>query len=201
MGLACALSQLAGVIKWSLVPVQIGRKESDFSNPLGLLSDCHRRIEQFLQVLIQVAGRAAGAALDTGQREAFEKALVYFRNSAPKHTADEEDSLFPRLRESGNAEAALQCMAELEEDHQVVARDHERVDAVGRQWLETGTISSNDLRQLREALVRLSETYRRHIAVEDRELFPLAARVLPPDQLAEVGREMAGRRAVSQTRI
>jgi len=179
------------------MPVQIGRKESDFSNPLGLLSDCHRRIEQFLEVLIKVADRApGGASLAPPEREAFEKALAYFRNSAPKHTADEEDSLFPRLRGSGHAEAALQCLAELEEDHQTAARDHERVDSLGRQWLETGTISTDALRRLREALARLAETYRRHIAIEDHELFPLAARVLPRDQLVEVGREMAERRAV-----
>ncbi len=30
------------------MPISIGQKlESDFRNPLGLLSDCHRRIERF----------------------------------------------------------------------------------------------------------------------------------------------------------
>ena len=178
------------------MPVQIGRKESDFSNPLGLLSDCHRRIERFLEVLIQVAGRSGGASLAQQEREALEKALAYFRNSAPKHTADEEESLFPRLRKSGSAEAELACLAKLEDDHQAAARDHELVDALGRKWLAEGTLTAEQVRQLGEALARLSNTYRRHIAIEDDQLFPLAARVLPPDQLAEVGQEMAERRGV-----
>jgi hemerythrin-like domain-containing protein len=182
------------------MPVQIGRKEADFSNPLGLLSDCHRRIEQFLGVLVQVAARPAGSPMTEGEREAIEKALAYFRNSAPKHTADEEVSLFPRLRKTGSAEAALKCLVELEDDHQAAARDHELVDALGLRWVESGALAAVELQQLREALARLSSTYTRHIATEDRELFPLAARLLPPEQLAQVGREMAERRAVRRER-
>src|SRR5579872_6640792 len=183
------------------MPVQIGRKESDFSNPLGLLGDCHRRIESFLEILIRIASQDASNPLGQPEREALEKALDYFRSSAPKHTADEEVSLFPRLRGSRSAEAALACLAELEDDHQVAGRDHELVDALGRQWLETGEIASEKLDQIRQALARLSNMYRHHIAVEDHELFPLAARVLPPDQLAEVGQEMAERRGLRYPQI
>ena len=180
------------------MPVQIGRKESDFSNPLGLLSDCHRRIETFLQVLLQIASRAAGGPLSPPEREALGRALAYFRNSAPKHTADEEESLFPRLRRFENAQSALTCLIELEDDHHAAARDHELVDSLGNEWLAAGALRLDELQRLREALERLSSTYKRHIAIEDRELFPLAARVLPPDQLADVGREMAERRRVSR---
>ncbi|HLG98751.1 MAG TPA: hemerythrin domain-containing protein [Bryobacteraceae bacterium] len=178
------------------MPVQIGRIESDFSNPLGLLSDCHRRIEKFLDVLIRLANQDASASLGPAEREALEKSLTYFRNSAPKHTADEEDSLFPRLRKSGNGQAALACLAELEADHEAAARDHDLVDALGRAWLNAGVLNADQRQQMRQALARLLDMYRRHIAIEDRELFPLAASLLPPDQIAEVGREMADRRGV-----
>lgn len=33
------------------MPVQIGAKAHSFSDPTGLLSDCHRRIEMFLESL------------------------------------------------------------------------------------------------------------------------------------------------------
>lgn len=40
------------------MPVTIGAKrESDFTDPLGMLSDCHRRVERFLQALIKVTTR------------------------------------------------------------------------------------------------------------------------------------------------
>ena len=37
------------------MPVQIGAQSHSFSDPTGLLSDCHRRIEMFLGALERVA--------------------------------------------------------------------------------------------------------------------------------------------------
>src|SRR5262252_10900664 len=102
------------------MPIVIGAKrESDFTDPIGMLGDCHRRIEMFLNVLVRVAEQARGDALNAEQRGALESALRYFREAAPKHTADEEESLFPRLRNMRNpeVEAALGKLGPLERDH------------------------------------------------------------------------------------
>ena len=179
--------------------VQIGQKqESDFSDPLGLLSDCHRRIEHFLAVLVRVSETAKGRVLEPVEKTALENALAYFRNSAPKHTADEEDSLFPRLRAAAEAIASLGCVAGLEQDHQLVTRDHHIVDSLGRVWMERGELTTAEHREMTQALKRLSDTYSRHIAVEDQELFPLAARILQSDDISEMGLEMARRRGVKR---
>jgi hemerythrin-like domain-containing protein len=45
-------------------------------------------------------------------------------------------------------------------------------------------------------LTQLQRLYERHIAVEDRELFPAAARVLGANDIQQIGREMASRRQV-----
>jgi hemerythrin-like domain-containing protein len=177
------------------MPIQIGQKQdSGFDNPLGVLSDCHRRIEQFLMVLIKVCDTAGGAPMVPPEITAMQTALEYFRNAAPKHTADEEDSLFPRLRAVPDGQAVLDCMAALESDHEAAKRDHEKVDAFAREWLHIGILDPRDLREMKQALERLARMYALHIAIEDRDLFPLAARVLPAETLAEVGREMAERR-------
>jgi hemerythrin-like domain-containing protein len=176
------------------MPVQIGQKpESDFSNPLGLLSDCHRRIEHFLAVLVTISQKRNGAALAADEKSALDAALTYFRNAAPKHTSDEEDSLFPRLRAS---ETAIECLERLESDHRAASQDHEIVDSLGSLWLTEGKLASDQALNLAQALTRLSNLYAKHIAIEDTELFPLAARVLAEKELAEVGREMADRRGV-----
>src|SRR6478752_4203174 len=87
------------------MPIVIGAKrESDFTDPIGMLGDCHRRIEMFLNVLVRVAETVHGEELTQEQRSALETALRYFREAAPKHTADEEESLFPRLRQIENDE-------------------------------------------------------------------------------------------------
>jgi hemerythrin-like domain-containing protein len=180
------------------MPVQIGqKKESDFNDPLGLLSDCHRRIERFLGVLIQICQKRNGDTMTADERSSLENALNYFRNSAPKHTADEEESLFPRMRATAGADAALECLARLEGDHQTAGRDHEIVDVLATEWLRVGTLTTDQSRELNEAVARLSSLYARHIAIEDSELFPLAGRMLDGAALNAVGQEMADRRGIA----
>jgi hemerythrin-like domain-containing protein len=179
------------------MPVQIGQKpESGFNNPLGLLSDCHRRIERFLDVLVRLCTKGAGAFMTPPEIIAMEKALQYFRESAPKHTADEEESLFPRLRQVSGGKAVLKCIEKLETDHETADRDHRTVDVLGTRWIERGALVDVELLEMKQALQRLSHLYARHIEIEDQKLFPLAAGVLPAEILAEMGREMAERRGV-----
>jgi hypothetical protein len=49
--------------------VQIGaRPDSGFDDPIGMLKDCHRRIERFLGILCQVARQAQGRAQHRGAK-------------------------------------------------------------------------------------------------------------------------------------
>jgi hemerythrin-like domain-containing protein len=176
------------------MPVVIGAKpESNFSDPIGLLTDCHRRIERFLAVLVRVATDARGGQLSGEQRVALDTALRYFRDAAPKHTADEESSLFPRLRASGQALTELDA---LHQDHDRADRHHAEIDRLGRTWLETGSLSPDDAARLSALVSELTELYRAHIAVEEGSVFPLASQVLAAEERVAMGKEMAGRRGV-----
>ena len=177
--------------------IQIGQKPSPtFQQPLELLSDCHRRVESFLRALVLVAEQARGGELNLPQREALQTALRYFREAAPKHTADEEESLFPRMRELGEGATreALAKIQALEADHEVARDSHDAVEQLGQQWLAIGRLSADETARLLNNLLELQSIYERHIAVEDNEIFPLAAQVLDPETLNDVGREMAKRR-------
>src|SRR5579885_1247122 len=89
------------------MPVQIGaRPDSGFDDPIGMLTDCHRRIEMFLNILCVVADRAAGRALTGEESAAAQAALQYFRIGGQRHTADEEQSLFPRMRASAGQQGS-----------------------------------------------------------------------------------------------
>jgi hemerythrin-like domain-containing protein len=179
------------------MPIQIGqRPDHGFDQPLGLLSDCHRRIERFLQVLVAIDRRAKGAPVSAADRAELEGALAYFSTAAPTHTADEEASLFPRLCGSRDPEAdtAREIVARLEGDHTEADRHHRVVDTLVRRWLDNGSLDPGARAELTAALVTLQGIYAAHIAIEDRELFPAAARLLSKDQLREIGREMAERR-------
>ncbi len=186
------------------MPVTIGSKPAaDFSNPIELLSDCHRRIERFLAVLVAVMEQARGGEMTDGQKREWLQALEYFRNAAPRHTADEEESLFPRLRhiDQDRVQKALAEMDELEADHDAANRLHAEVDEIGRRWLSEGVLGASDAQRIEQALARLSELYARHIAIEDESVFPLAAAVLADTDKNTIGEEMAQRRGLDPNRI
>jgi hemerythrin-like domain-containing protein len=185
------------------MPVTIGGKpESDFRNPIGMLSDCHRRIERFLAGLITIAEGAGGNAIPEANRALFETGLRYFREAAPKHTLDEEESLFPRLLKyrAQQTEDTLTLLDHLEAEHIKASDRHRIVDRLGTEWLARGRLSSGDADLLRANLHKLKSDYEEHIAVEDTRLFPLAARLLSTEDLNVMGEEMAARRGLRSGR-
>lgn len=177
------------------MPVQIGGKTHSFSEPTGLLSDCHRRIEMFLGSLVRVAP-LLNQPLNADTRTAMETSLRDFREAAPKHTADEEESLFPRLRRTSNAdvEAALGALDPLERDHRRADSLHAQVDRLGRKCLEARKLSSEDARNFAQAVEELASIYEEHIRIEDELVFPVAGKVLSSTDKAEIAEEMAARR-------
>jgi hemerythrin-like domain-containing protein len=170
------------------MPVTIGAKpEHNFDQPLGLLGDCHRRIERFLEVLIRIANDG----LSEQNLLALPVALRYFREAAPRHTADEEESLFPRMRTCGSPEV----LAALEGDHRSAGALHDEVDALFSQW-QREELPAAKVTRLREALTELKRIYAAHIRVEDEIVFPLAGRTLDRETQLAIGREMAKRRGI-----
>jgi hemerythrin-like domain-containing protein len=181
------------------MPVNIGAgPEHNFDQPLELLSDCHRRIERFLCVQSQIAASARGRALGEDERRSLTTALKYFREAAPRHTADEEESLFPRMRTCGGEEVAeaLERVDALEADHERASRLHTEVDEIFSEWLARGTIDPSKEERLRQDLAELASLYSEHIRIEDQFVFPFAGRILDIETRLEIGREMAKRRGL-----
>jgi len=179
------------------MPVQIGGSVHDFSDPTGFLSDCHRRIEMFLGSLEAVA-EVVDHPLTEESRRGLEAALRYFGESAPKHNADEEESLFPRMRRirDHKFESAVAKLGKLEEEHRWAASLHAEVEQLGTIYLSGKTLSPTEVESFREVVSGLASLYREHIRVEEEVVFPAAARLLSRDEQAAIGKEMAARRSV-----
>jgi hemerythrin-like domain-containing protein len=179
------------------MPVQIGAKTHNFDNPTGLLSDCHRRVEMFLGSLA-----AAAAVIDRPPseetRQSLTTALRYFAQSAPKHTADEEESLFPRLRRSHDSEmqAAFAKLEKLEDDHRWAEPLHAEVERLGAEYLTDEKLSDAAIWAFRDAVTKLQSMYKQHIGLEDELVFPLADRLLSESEKTAIAREMAARRDI-----
>lgn len=181
------------------MPVTIGVRPGKFTNPIGMLLDCHQRINRFLGTLQTIANEKRGRPLDAKYRRALETALKYFRDAAPKHTEDEEEDLFPALRSLGQAdlEQVLSRIDRLENDHSLAGKWHMVCDEIGRRWLRDDGLCLRDAAQFEIVLSLLARLYRSHIAIEEHEIFPIAQTALSGPEKAAIGRSMASRRGIA----
>ena len=179
------------------MPVQIGAKlDSGFDDPLGMLQDCHRRIERFLAILCDVAERAHARALTDEEAAAIRASLAYFREGGRRHTADEEESLFPRMRNIAPA-GTLDPLDALEGDHREADQLHDDVDRLYSSWLSAGTLDPALQTSMLEKTQRLRALYAEHIHTEEATVFPAAARLLDRDAIAAIGLEFRTRRNIA----
>jgi hemerythrin-like domain-containing protein len=175
--------------------IQIGAKpDSGFDDPIGMLTDCHRRIEQFLQILCVVVERSPGRALSEEEASAVRSALTYFKVGGQCHTADEEESLFPRMRADEKTAGAVKEIDALEKQHREANDLHQAVDELYSRWLAANALTAADQEQLRTATQRLKHLYEGHIKIEESLVFPSAADGLAPDAIAAIGNEFRVRR-------
>ncbi len=173
--------------------IQIGSKpDSGFDDPIGMLKDCHRRIESFLHVLCVVVDRAQGRKVTDEERAAVQAALQYFRTGGQRHTADEEQSLFPRLRKSDAQ--AFEEIDRLEHDHREANDLHTSVERLYTAWIESSGLTPDEAQQLLSETSRLKQLYSDHIEVEETKVFARATRVLDHNALTAIGTEFRFRR-------
>lgn len=165
-----------------------------FDNPLGMLSACHDRIQRQLATLDRLQRHLPEHGCDTDARAAARGILKYFDTAAPNHHADEEESLFPRLRRAaGRRDEAL--IAELEQEHRILAAHWRRLRPLlaGIAAATRANLSPRQVAEVRAA-------YAAHIAKEEQVLLPAIAATLDGPTLAEVSREMAARRGIDVPR-
>lgn len=164
-----------------------------FDTPLAMISACHRRIERRLEQLGH-AVRWLAEPNPSNHAEAL-RALGdvcrHFATAGAHHTDDEEQMLFPMLRESGDADLVAALDA-LEAEHRDLDSLHR--DLVSLADRLNSRITPEDLERLRVVASALQSGYARHIQIEDARIMPLAAKTLTPAQIEKLGFDMRRRR-------
>lgn len=165
-----------------------GEHRDTLLHPLDHLLACHRRIEQRLDALERIAAHAAKRP-DEAVRS-LDGVFRFFDTAGALHTADEEESVFPRL--AGRIEQPEKAfLAGLEHDH---------TTAHGL-WTELRALAATErdhswAPRFQGTIERLVSLYRRHIAKEDDLLQSLGQVHLSSADLAEISSEMKRRRSV-----
>jgi hemerythrin-like domain-containing protein len=167
-----------------------------FEAPLEMLAACHGRVERQCQTLLRLVPHLAANGPDQAAREAAQSVMRYFDTSARHHHADEEEDLFPALLQTAS-DAGLTPLRELIDALRAQHRELEQVWGQLRRKLE-GILIGTTSELAADEVGRLVELYRGHIACEEEELLPLAARLLRDSQLDIVGRAMRLRRGIKE---
>ena len=165
-----------------------------FEVPLEMLSACHHRIERQCATLRRLVDHLATHGPDQQARDAAAGVMRYFDTAGRDHHADEEEDLFPALIESMAGSDPI-CLREIT---QGLATEHREIES---HWLRVRAalerIAAGESAQLASADVEaLALAYERHIAREESELLPMAARLLSDDVLDDIGRAMRKRRGI-----
>lgn len=167
---------------------------ADTEAALDMLATCHERGARQCAILrrLQPALEARGA--DEEARTAAAGVMRYFDKAAKDHYADEEVDLFPALLESMSASDAV-CLRAMVEG---LIAEHRRLEHA---WQlvrdELAGVAAGVSAQLSAAGVEaLVSLYEQHMAREDDELMPLAARLLGEAELVRIGMAMRARRGI-----
>jgi hemerythrin-like domain-containing protein len=170
--------------------------EAGTSDPVCILLDDHRRIETALTVLTRYSESPDGQPLAVEDRQPILMALACFRETVPQHAADEEESLFPRIREQQDSRVlpVLARIESLEEEHVCADRLHVELDGLCRTWLARNGLLPGGADRIRALLKQVRNLYRHHLAVEETEVFPLVAMTFTDMTMNAVCEEMAFRR-------
>lgn len=168
----------------SLIPVAPSLDE-----PLEILEACHGRIESQLVTLERLLAHLPQYGADSQAQQAAAAVIRYFDSAGRHHHEDEETDLFPRLRHR-LARDADSLLAVLHDEHAQMERAWPLLRSV-LQEIAAGKGDRLDGEQVRD----YAALYRRHIERENRELLPLAAKVLAAHDIVELSAAMTARRS------
>lgn len=165
----------------------------DFRDPIEAMYRAHARNFEFCERLVQLAE-------DQGAGESARVAaslLDYLNKDFPIHLADEEEDLFPLLKQRAASNERLASMIEL------LIMEHRNDIEYGRGLQEPLRAIADGERPADPTLfAHHARAYRmlqhRHQAMENNFVLPLAEECLSADDKAELGRRMAARHGLTR---
>ena len=90
--------------------------------------------------------------------------------------------------------AILAMVDALQIQHAEAEQSHAEIDRLGRAWLAAGSLPPADATRMSALIAGLMDLYRGHIAIEEREVFPVAAAQIGEFERQAMGGEIAARR-------
>jgi hemerythrin-like domain-containing protein len=144
------------------------------SNPsrnavFNALDDCHRKIQEHLNVLQRIAAHMENSGLDDADRKLAGEIERFFSHTSRDHHAQEERTVFPPLLANGSEELRA-AVRSLQQDHGFIEENwielapQLRAIAEGNNWFEVAEYQHN--------VALFLELMNGHIALEESLIYP-----------------------------
>jgi hemerythrin-like domain-containing protein len=170
--------------------IQIGGGLPPVSDqPLDHLVACHDRILERIRTFERV-----GESLESDSEaalEALSRALHFMDVSGRLHTVDEEESVFPRMRQH-LAESDRAYLDSLETQHREKEQVYAELKSLAKDLRQS--VTPERAARYRSLATRLAELYRSHIESENTLLVALGRKCLEESELSAIRNEMKARR-------
>lgn len=160
---------------------------ASFDQPFELLTACHDRVRQRLDLLGRLILHLQQHGADAAARSAADDILRYFDLAAPHHHEDEERHLVPVLQASDRADCR-DAAQRLLDDHVALRASWAALRPLLQQ------LDPADLAALDATAQHFIALHQPHLQLEDGLVYPEAAARLPALMQAAMGLEMARRR-------
>ncbi len=174
-----------------LTQIQSRTAAAPEEDALTMLVGCHQRIRHFTQVALRIARMPDAPPAELA--EAAEAVLRYYSAALPLHEADENETLYPRLRASAADATALAANDAMLQQH---AELDDVLAALLPLWQEVkrnpATIGGLAPRLLQQTL-QLEQLWQVHLNLEEEIVFPAMQQHLGAE-LDAIAAEMRARR-------
>lgn len=170
--------------------IGIGKKP-EAQDVVDLLLDCHTRIRSFSSLAVRIA-TAEGASADEVRQAAY-KVRRYFTVALPRHVADEEESVLPRLM--GRDPEVDQALQRMEDEHQGHEAPLRRLMEICEILSETPERLPSFRQELATTGARLEAEFQSHLDAEEQFILPAMRSLLSKEDLDAIHQELRQRRA------
>ncbi len=170
-------------------PAEAQTQLENFEDPIEFVYLEHERLRRCCDELVQL-----GEQLNTEDAPAKAASILdYLENELPLHLADEEEDLFPLLKRRSPSDEGMISVLKL------LCIEHRQDVECGRSLIEALRRIARGGQPLDPAMFRdyvrsYAMLQRRHHAMENTAVLPLAAELLTPEDIAELSCSMAARR-------
>jgi hemerythrin-like domain-containing protein len=168
--------------------VTIGRR-TEKHELADLLLECHDRIRYFSRLAVRVATEDAS---DSDRADASRSVARYFGDALPRHIADEEESILPRLR--GRDPTLDAALAAMQAEHGEHERSLAELVELTRSVAERPEVFPSIADRLRAVASHVERALSAHLEAEEQTIVPGITRLLGADERAEILGEMRARR-------